>query len=81
MQNNSHHRIGMAVGHDFLMGRFTFSQHIGVYLFKQAPMYDDVYQRYTLTYQLNKKWNIGVSLKAHRHVANFFDLRIGFRFI
>lgn len=73
-------QAGILIGHEFLMGKFIFSQQLGVYVFKQVPYYDDVYQRYGLTYFFHKSIGAGINLKAHRHVANFLDGRIIYRF-
>ncbi|MEM8929072.1 MAG: acyloxyacyl hydrolase [Bacteroidota bacterium] len=70
----------LLLGHEFWLGRITFSQQLGIYYFNQLRTTDDVYQRYGLTYSFNEKIFVGFNLKAHRHVADFFDLRIGYRF-
>lgn len=67
-------------GHEFWLGKVTFGQQLGVYLYNNFDVNDNVYQRYTLTYDFNDKIFAGFGLKAHRHVADFFDLRIGYRF-
>jgi hypothetical protein len=72
-------RVGFLAGHDFLLGRFFFSQQLGVYLFHRSPYYDRVYHRWALRYKLNEKWRVGFALKAHRHVADFIDLRLIYR--
>ncbi len=71
-------KAGLAAGHEFLLGKFLFSQQLGVYLNNPNPMHADVYQRYGLVYRINKNLSTGINLKAHGHVANFLDLRIGF---
>lgn len=70
-------KAGLAGGHEFLLGKFLFSQQFGVYLSNPNPMHADVYQRYGLVYRINKKFNTGINLKAHGHVANFIDVRVG----
>ena len=40
----------------------------------------NIYQRYMLIRNLSKKWQLAGSLKAEGHVADIFDLRIGYRF-
>ncbi|MEM1339777.1 MAG: acyloxyacyl hydrolase [Bacteroidota bacterium] len=70
----------LLLGHEFWLGRITFSQQLGIYYFNQFRTTDDVYQRYGLTYSFNKHLFAGFALKAHRHVADFFDLRIGYTF-
>ncbi len=78
--NNSFVQGGALLGHEFWLGRVTFSQQLGVYYFNEYRVNDDVYQRYALTYHLHKNFFAGFSLKAHRHVADFFDIRIGYTF-
>lgn len=68
------------VGHEFWLGRVTFSQEIGVYYYNDYRINDDIYQRYGLTYNFNKHVFAGFNLKAHRHVADFIDLRLGYSF-
>lgn len=74
----SPHRAALLIGHDFLFGRMVFSQQIGVYVFDQFRYHDPVYHRWTLSYVHRTGLSFGFSLKAHRHVAEFVDLRIGF---
>lgn len=68
------------VGHEFWLGRVTFSQELGVYYYNNYRINDDVYQRYGLTYNFSRHIFAGFNLKAHRHVADFIDLRVGYRF-
>ena len=67
----------VAVGHEFLMGKFIFSQQIGVYLYKPYREGDDLYQRYGLVFRASPRISLGANLKAHRHVADFVDFRVG----
>lgn len=73
--------LGLLFGNDFLLGRFLFYQHLGVYLYENYTYMDPVYQRYGLSYFLDKskKFLIGINLKAHRHDADFLDFRIGYK--
>lgn len=80
INNNSYKHAGILAGHEFLMGKFIFSQQIGVYVTRRGPYYDALYQRYGLTYSINKHFGIGINLKAHRQVANFFDGRLIYSF-
>ena len=68
--------VGAVAGHEFLLGKFLFSQQLGVYLFNQTPYYDRLYHRWTFTYKPGQRLAVGFSLKAHRHVADYLDLRI-----
>ena len=73
-------RGALLAGHEFLIGRFRFNQVFGLYLYAPHKARDRVYQRYGLEYQTEKKLFFGVNLKAHRQVADFFDVRTGIRF-
>lgn len=68
------------IGHEFWLGKVTFSQQLGLYYFNDYRINDDVYQRYGLTYNFSKHIFAGFNLKAHRHVADFIDLRLGYTF-
>ncbi|HEY5967110.1 MAG TPA: acyloxyacyl hydrolase [Chitinophagaceae bacterium] len=74
--NASDLRAGLLIGHEFLLGKFSFSQRLGVYIFNQTPYYDQLYHRWGIHYFMNKHLGIGMQLKAHKHVADFVDLRI-----
>jgi hypothetical protein len=69
-------RAGLLMGHEFLLGRFLFSQRLGVYVFDQTPYYDRLYHRWGIHYRINDRWGAGFNLLAHRHVADFIDLKI-----
>lgn len=72
--------FGFALGHEFILGRFLFSQQFGVYVLKPETRPEDVYQRYGLAYRITNNWSFGFALKAHGHVADFADLRLGYSF-
>lgn len=74
----SAHRAGLLVGHEFLLGRVVFSQQIGVYVFDQFRYHDPLYHRWGVGYVHRTGLSFGISLKAHRHVAEFVDVRVGF---
>lgn len=69
-------RAGLLFGHEFLLGKFLFSQRLGVYIFDQTPYFDKIYHRWGLHYRVNNKWGTGFHLKAHRHIADFIDVRL-----
>jgi hypothetical protein len=82
IEGKSHLRVGMLFGHEFLMGRYHFSTQMGIYAYRPyRDMNNDLlYQRYKLTYRFNNGLYLGISVKAHRHVADYFDFRIGYSF-
>lgn len=71
-------RGSIALGHEFLMGRFIFSQELGLYLYDPSSWNDPVYHRWGLQYYPTSRFFVGINLKAHRHVADFIDFRLGF---
>ncbi len=71
-------KAGIALGHEFLLGKFIFSQRIGVYVFDQTPYYDQIFHRWGIHYMMNKNWGVGINLMAHKQVADFIDLRMSF---
>jgi hypothetical protein len=70
---------GALIGHELLVGKVSLSTLLGVYVFNPSGDLDPVYQRYTLQYNAGRRLILGSSLKTHRHVADVFDLRIGWR--
>jgi hypothetical protein len=79
-QRTDFNRVSLLLGHDLLIGRFEFSQDLGVYLYSPYHAMDPVYQRYTLKFRLSDRLFTAVSLKAHRQTADYLDARIGLRF-
>lgn len=69
---------GLLAGHEFLLGRFIFSQELGYYLLKPKPLDYGFYHRWGLSYSLNRHVLLGVNLKAHRQVAHFLDFRVSY---
>ncbi len=72
-------KAGLLVGHEFLLGRFQFSQGLGVYVFDQTPYYDRIFHRWGLQYRINSRFSAGVNLLAHRQIAEFVDFRLTYR--
>ena len=73
-------KSGVMLGHEFLWGKYIFSQQIGVYLFDFTPYYPAWFHRWGLYRIVNDKWTAGINLKAHKQVANFVDLRLIYTF-
>ena len=72
--------INLLFGHSFVMGKFTFSQQAGVYLWRDYAPTPDWFQRYGVQYYLWKGWSVGTNIRVHGHVAEFLDARIGYAF-
>lgn len=73
-------KSGLLLGHEFLLGRFQFSQRLGLYIFDQTPYYDRIFHRWGIQYRLNRYLSTGINLLAHRHVAEFIDFRLAYTF-
>lgn len=69
--------VALTVGHEFLLGKFLFSQKLGFYVFDQTPYHDPLYHRWTFLYRPGRL-GIGFSMKAHRHIADYMDLRLSY---
>lgn len=72
-------RQGLLLGHQFLWGKLNFGQQIGFHLLNPENKYDTVYHRWTFTHKITSNISAGVSLLAHRQVANFTDVRLVYR--
>ncbi|MBR9999197.1 MAG: acyloxyacyl hydrolase [Cyclobacteriaceae bacterium] len=68
-------------GHVFVIGRFSFTQQMAYYIYHKLPTAENsLFQRYGMFYNFGKIVSLGFSLKAHGHVAEHMDIRIGFEF-
>lgn len=64
-------------GHQFCFGRFGFSQQIGHYTYRDYTTDWLFFQRYALVYQVGRRIQTGISLKAHAQEAEQMDVRVG----
>lgn len=65
-------------GNELVFGKMLFSTHIGTYLHHPLRNHDVIYQRYGLFFK-HKNIIVGASLRAHRHVAEVIECRLGFQ--
>ncbi|MGB3617706.1 MAG: acyloxyacyl hydrolase [Catalinimonas sp.] len=72
-----HQRGALLLGHALLVGRFRFTQQLGVYVWSPLQPRDPVYQRWGLDLRVSRRLRVGGSLKAHRQVADYIDARVG----
>ena len=73
-------KAGLLAGHEFILGKFLFSQQLGFYVFDQTPYFDRLYHRWGIQFNISRSWGLGFNLKAHRQVADFIDLRLVYSF-
>lgn len=76
----NYNKLSMAIGHEFLLGRFNFSQQFGFYLYNPYHAKSEMYQRYGLVYFITPFLQAGINLKSYFEKAQFVDLRIGYSF-
>ena len=72
--------FSLMAGNNLQFGRYQFSQQFGIYAVRPAPNNRRIFQRYALDYQLTELLKVGISLKAHGHVAQNIDVRVGMLF-
>ncbi|MDZ7742557.1 MAG: acyloxyacyl hydrolase [Bacteroidota bacterium] len=75
-KNTDHRLIGVMAGNEFLLGQFVFYQLFGIYVYNPYKK-ENFYQRYGFLFRFNDFIIGGIGLKAHGHVADFLDVRLG----
>ena len=73
-------KLSLYTGFDYLLGKLTLSFNLGGYLYSPDRISVWLYQRYIVRVNVYKFIVTGLSLKAHGHIAEYFDLRIGASF-
>lgn len=73
-------KAGLMLGHEFLWGKYIFSQQVGVYVYDPTPLYPAWYHRWGLYRVINDKFITGINLKAHKQVASYVDVRLIYSF-
>jgi hypothetical protein len=73
-------KAGIMAGHEFILGKFLFSQRLGCYIFDKTPYFDRVFHRWGLDYRINRHFATGFNLLAHQEVAEFIDIRVSYSF-
>lgn len=74
------YKLSLTGGYEYLLGKFSLTFDLGIYLVNTNRRTDLIYQRYGVVYKIRDKVCFGLNLKAHQHVADFFDIRLGFMF-
>ncbi len=77
-KNYDSRMVGVLAGHEFVLNRFIFSQQLGFYLFKDNPEFSRIYQRWGISYKLNREFRLGLNLNASLQKAYIFDLRLSY---
>lgn len=77
----NHRQVALLAGYELWPGRYTFAIHLGYNLLRPDREYaEGFFQRYQLLYRFPNRLIVGVGLKADRHIAKGFDVRVGYGF-
>jgi len=80
-ENHAPFILSLHLGHAFVIGRITFTQQMAFYAYKPFPSTSkSFFQRYGIYYRIGEMISVGFSLKAHGHVAEHMDVRLGIEF-
>jgi hypothetical protein len=79
-EHPDHNRAAVLLGIDILFGRFSFLHQWGIYYYEPYPARNRAYQRYGLSFRFTRNLYTGINIKAHGHVADLMDIRLGFIF-
>lgn len=73
-------RMGLTLGHEWLVRSFAITTQVGAYVLNPAPEIDlPVYQRYGVRFNMNKRWQPAVFLRAHLGSADAVEACISYR--
>jgi hypothetical protein len=73
-------KCGINIGNEFLLGRILASQQLGYYISHHPSFYSSFYHRWGIRYRVSQHMYAGFSLKVHKEVADFVDMRLQYRF-
>lgn len=71
----------LQAGYELRIGNTSLMFLLGAELLNEKRLNSILYQRYALMQKLGKNIYVAGTLKANAHVADIFDLRIGYQFI
>jgi hypothetical protein len=72
--------MSVFAGHEFVMGKFRFSQKLGFYVFNQMDNDNIWYHKWGLRYKHKTNMLVGVEVKVHKHVADYTSFTLGYAF-
>lgn len=78
------------VGNEFYLKRITLSAQLGGHFIRNTDYYNKfylkgekeigtIYERFGISYQLDKRYKIGFNLLTRLNIADFFDFRLTYR--
>lgn len=73
--------VSLHAGNAFVLGKFYFTLQMAWYAYQEFPATSkSFFQRYSIYHKIGERLLLGFSLKAHGHVAEHMDIRIGVEF-
>lgn len=77
--NTDYRRIGIFVGHELLINRFSLEAQVGVYAYQPFKKDIPIYDRVGLKYYITDKFFGGFTIKTHLFLAEALEFGIGYR--
>jgi hypothetical protein len=71
-------RLALTAGQDFFLGKVSFTQYLGIYVYSPYRAKHPVYQKYELAYRIFPDVLAGVYLKAHTSDAELFGFSLNY---
>lgn len=77
--NTDYKRIGLFVGHELFVNKFSIETQIGYYIYEPFKNDISVYNRIGLKYYMSKKVFVGFTIKTHLVLAEALEFGVGVR--
>jgi hypothetical protein len=77
--NTDYKRVGVFVGHELLINRFSLETQIGYYVYEPFKKDIPIYDRLGIKYYLTKNLFGGFTIKTHLFLAEALEFGIGYR--
>ncbi|MGC4040024.1 MAG: acyloxyacyl hydrolase [Flavobacterium sp.] len=77
--NTDYKRVGVFVGHELLINRFSLEAQIGFYAYQPFKKDTVIYDRVGLKYYITKNVFGGFTIKTHMFLAEALEFGIGYR--
>ncbi|MCF6133312.1 acyloxyacyl hydrolase [Flavobacterium wongokense] len=77
--NTDYKRVGVFVGHELLINRFSLEAQLGYYAYQKFNKDTGIYDRVGLKYYMTKNIFGGFTIKTHLFLAEALEFGIGYR--
>jgi hypothetical protein len=77
--NTDYKRVGVFVGHELIINRFSLEAQLGYYVYQRFNKDTGIYDRVGLKYYLTKNIFGGFTIKTHLFLAEALEFGIGYR--